>query len=236
MDDSELARTLASHASSGVLSTLSKAPAGFPFGSVAALAVDATGSPLLRLSDLAEHSHNLAADPRASVLITEAGEGDPLAFARVTLLGTVRVLDGAERDAAHEVYRAVHPNGVYADFHDFRTYRLDVRAVRYVGGFARMSWVSAADYAAAEPDPLFPYRARIVGHMNDDHGDSLVAFCRTLAALPGTTSARMLDVDRHGFAISSDASDEPVRIEFDEECRTPDAVRAAMVALVRRLP
>jgi putative heme iron utilization protein len=72
--------------------------------------------------------------------------------------------------------------------------------------------------------------------MNDDHADSLVAFCQTFADLPGTTRARMLDVDRRGFGISSDASDHPVRIDFDEECRTPDAVRAAMVALVRRLP
>ncbi|MCW0213695.1 MAG: DUF2470 domain-containing protein [Pseudonocardia sp.] len=233
MDDPELARSLAAHASSGVLSTLSTDPAGFPFGSVAALAVDGSGSPILRLSDLAEHSRNMAADPRTSVLITEAGEGDPLALARVTLLGTVSVLDGAEREAAHEVYRAVHPGGVYADFHDFRTYRLDVTAIRYVGGFARMSWVPAAEYAAAEPDPLVPYRADIIGHMNADHADSLVAFCRSYAGLPGTTAATMLDVDRRGFGVRSDAAEEPVRIDFAAECRTPDDVRAAMVALVR---
>ncbi|GAA1848638.1 DUF2470 domain-containing protein [Pseudonocardia ailaonensis] len=235
MDDAGHARSLAAHATAGTLSTLAVDPAGFPFGSVAALAVDVTGSPILRLSDLAEHSRNMAADPRASVLVTEPGEEDPLALARVTLLGRVEVLEGDAREAAHEAYRAVHPQGVYSDFHDFRTYRLAVEAVRYVGGFARMSWVSADSYAAAEPDPLYPFRSRIVGHMNADHASSLVDFCRTYANLPATTTATMLDVDRLGFEVRSDAAEEPVRIDFTAECRTSDEVRAAMVALVRAL-
>ena len=42
----------------------------------------------------------------------------------------------------------------YIDFGDFSFWRLEVRSVRYVGGYGRMSWVEAADYAAAEADPL----------------------------------------------------------------------------------
>jgi len=112
------------------------------------------GRPLLCLSDLAEHSRNLAADPRASLLAVATGDGDPLALARVTVVGSVAELTGAEREAALRTYRDVHPSAFYSAFADFRMYRLEVDSVRYVGGFGRMSWVSAADHAAAEPDPL----------------------------------------------------------------------------------
>ena len=40
------------------------------------------------------------------------------------------------------------------DYGDFRCMRLSVTDIRYVGGFGRMSWVDAAGYAEARPDPL----------------------------------------------------------------------------------
>jgi hypothetical protein len=44
-----------------------------------------------------------------------------------------------------------------------------------VGGFGRAGTVSAAQYAAAEPDPVSPFTPMIAGHMNADHKDTLVA-------------------------------------------------------------
>lgn len=64
------------------------------------------------------------------------------------------MLHGAEREAALALYAAGHPTAFYVRFDDYSAYRLQVEAIRYVGGFGRMSWVTAADYAAAEPDPL----------------------------------------------------------------------------------
>lgn len=236
--DAERSRTLVASGRTAALSTTALDPAGVPYGSLVAHAVDDAGRPLLCLSDLAEHSRNLAADPRASVMVTEPGPGDPLALGRVTLLGRTSVLDGEDRAAALQQYLAAHPNAFYAEFADFRLYRLDVEAVRYVGGFGRMSWVSAQDYAAAEPDPLRTHKAAIIDHMNDDHADALVAYCRVLAGRPETVSARMVDVDRYGFSVL--AADAPggdpkaVRFAFDGPTDTPQAVRAAMVELVRR--
>ena len=37
---------------------------------------------------------------------------------------------------------------------NFAFFRLEPTSMRYVGGFGRMSWVTADAYAAAEPDPL----------------------------------------------------------------------------------
>jgi len=249
--DAERARTLVVESRTATLSTVAVDSPGTPFGSLVSHASDERGRPLLCLSDLAEHSRNLATDRRASVMVTEAGDGDPLARGRVTLLGEVTVLDGDERAAALQRYRAVHPDAFYVEFSDFRVYRMEVGSARYVGGFGRMSWVDAGEYSRAEPDPLRPHRIGIIEHMNDDHADSLLAFCRVLAGRADTVSARMLDVDRYGFSVlastagdgagggggrgGEDGGGKAVRFGFDTPTDTPLAVRTAMIELVRRV-
>src|SRR5439155_21381583 len=61
--------------------------AGHPYVSLVASACEADASPLLLLSDLAQHTKNLAADPRVSLLFDGTDEyPDPLAGPRLTLL------------------------------------------------------------------------------------------------------------------------------------------------------
>ena len=234
--DAERSRTLITAVSTAALATIGEA--GFPFGSLVSHAVDPRGRPLLLLSDLAEHTRNLAGDRRASLMAVERGDGDPLALARVTVMGTVAELRGDERAAALPTYRAAQPGAFYAEFADFRLYRLAVESVRYVGGFGRMSWVTAEEYTAAEPDPLRPHAARIIEHMNDDHADALVMYCKVFADRPNTVQARMVGVDRYGFAVLAadrpDGDEVAVRLRFDSPVDTPDAVRKAMVELLRR--
>ena len=152
------------------------------------------------------------------------------------MLGTVVELRDDERSAALDAYRDRHPDAFYATFDDFRLYRLDVSSVRYVGGFGRMSWVSADDHATAEPDPLDPHAAGVVEHMNDDHPDALVAYCRVFGGRPTTGYAEMVGVDRYGFtmlAVDEGATDRvAVRIAFGRQVDTVGAVRAAMIELL----
>ena len=233
--DAERGRTLLAASRTGALATVAL-DGGFPFGSLVAYAVEGAGRPLLCLSDLAEHSRNLAADPRASLMVAANGDGDPLALARVTVLGSVVELRDDERTAALDAYRRLHPDAFYATFDDFRLYRLDVASVRYVGGFGRMSWVSADDHAAAEPDPLRRHAASVVEHMNDDHPDALVAYCRVFGGRPATGHAEMVGVDRYGFtmlAVDEGTTDRTaVRIPFGRQVDTVGAVRAAMIELL----
>ena len=233
--DAERGRTLLA-SRTGALATVA-VEGGFPFGSLVAYAVDDAGQPLLCLSDLAEHSRNLAADPRASLMASETGPGDPLALARVTVLGSVVELPDGAREAALRAYRERHPDAFYAAFDDFRLYRLEVSSVRYVGGFGRMSWVSADDHAAAEPDPLRPHAAGIVEHMNDDHAEALVLYCRAFGGRAATTEAEMVGVDRYGFTMLArdEGADDrtAVRIAFGRSVETAGAVRIAMIDLLR---
>src|SRR5258708_39219934 len=59
------------------------APEGSPYASLVLLALDLDASPLMLLSDLAEHSRNIARDSRVSLLIDgTAGPQGPLARSR----------------------------------------------------------------------------------------------------------------------------------------------------------
>jgi putative heme iron utilization protein len=221
----------------GALSTVAAEPAGYPFGSVVSFGLADDGDPLFFVSMMAEHTQNALRDPRASLLVTEpVPEGaDPLASGRVTLLGLLAPVDDDDRDVARTRYLDANPAAsYYIDFGDFTFLRLAVDHVRYVGGYGRMSWVDAGDYKRAEPDPLAEAAAGIIAHMNEDHADAQVLFCRHFAGLSDTTSASMSAVDRYGFDLVAVSAEHrtPVRLAFPDECLTGHQVRAAMVTMV----
>ncbi|HLI56769.1 MAG TPA: DUF2470 domain-containing protein [Actinomycetota bacterium] len=234
----ERARTLVAVQSRGALSTIGLSPAGTPFGSVITYGLDPEGQPWFFVSTMAEHTRNLAADPRASLLVVEptpAG-ADPLASGRVTLLGRVEsVTDPAERDAARAGYLAANPAAFYVDYGDFRCLRLALSDIRYVGGFGRMSWVDVADYRSAKADPLAPSAEQIIGHMNADHAGALVELCRAFAGRDGVAAAAMTAVDRYGFEVIATLGPErreALRIGFRSPQDSPDGVRSELIAML----
>jgi putative heme iron utilization protein len=234
----ERSRTLVASARRGTLCTLATDPSGYPYGSVASYGLDDSGNPLLFVSLMAEHTQNALHDPRASLLVAEPvpDGADPLASGRVTLLGDITQVSEEDRAIARDRYLDANPAAeYYIEFGDFEFYRLGVRSIRYVGGYGRMSWVDPADYARAEPDPLVDAAAGIVEHMNADHADAQVLFCRYFAGRDETTAASMSAVDRYGFEMIavSEAGRAAVRLAFPDECATGEEVRVAMVAMVR---
>jgi putative heme iron utilization protein len=236
----ERARTLVAGANRGVLSTVAVDPAGYPFGSVATYAIDDVGRPIVFVSTMAEHTRNAAADPRASLIVTEPfPEGsDPLAAGRVTLIGDLLEVTGGERPAVRDRYLAANPaSAYYIDFGDFSFWRLEVRSVRYVGGYGRMSWVEAGAYSTAEADPLAGEAAvAVLEHMNVDHGDSLVLMARVLGGREDASEAVMTAVDRYGFdvVVGGSGGRAALRLGFDTPVATAAAVRPAIIRLVER--
>src|SRR6202158_1100951 len=135
----------------GSLSTLSRKQPGFPFGSLMPYALDGQGRPIFLISTMAMHTQNLQADPRASLLVTQAdASGDPLGASRVTLMGNVLTIPKPEVPDARKLYLARYANSQYwVDFEDFSFYRMDAVDVYFVGGFGMMGWVSATEYNRA---------------------------------------------------------------------------------------
>jgi hypothetical protein len=232
----ERARTLLYLGRVGTLSTVSRKHPGWPFGSVMPYGLDAQGCPIFLISSMAVHTQNLRADPRASLLVTQPGwTGDPLAGARVTVMGQVTELPAADLQPTRAAYLARYENAAaWVDFDDFAFYRLEVTAVYYVGGFGAMDWVSAADYTAAQPDPLADVALGIIDHMNQDHADALRLYCWAYAGLE-VDEAVMTSVDRLGFRMRVRIGErvQGVRLAFTREVRSTQEARTVLVALVR---
>ncbi len=111
----------------GVLSTHSKAMPGFPFGSVVPYCLDAQGCPLILISRIAQHTHNLQQDAKCSLLVGERGAADVQAAGRLTLLAEARKLtdESAIEAAAARYYRYFPQSRDYHRAHDFDFWRLE---------------------------------------------------------------------------------------------------------------
>lgn len=232
----ERARTLVHRGRVGALATLARRLPGHPFASVMPYAVDEHGAPLFLVSTMAVHTQNLQADPRASLLVAEPDwPGDPLAAARVTLLGTVRPVPAQARDAVRALYLARHPHAAaWVDFDDFAFHRLDPTALYFVGGFAAMDWIDGPAYAAARPDPLADAASEILAHVNRDHADALLVLARVLGGVPAADAATMVAVDRLGFRLRIRAGGRlhGARIAFPGAVTSADAARHALIAML----
>jgi len=236
----EQARTLVHLARSGTLGTLSRRHPGHPFVSVMPYTADERGRPLILISGLAMHTQNLDTDPRASLLVVQAGHEDPLAMARVTLMGRAERLPAAARATAREAYLARHPNAVHwVDYGDFAFWRLDLTDVYFVGGFGAMDWLTVDGYAAARPDPLADAAPGIVEHMNADHAAALLAYLRARGSEPAggdpPDEATMVAVDRLGFKVRLRTGERVhgARIPFPREVTTAEQCRAAFIEMFR---
>jgi hypothetical protein len=232
----ERARTLAYLGRTGALATLSRRHPGHPFASVMPYALDDAGRPIFLISAMAMHTQNLEADARASLLVTQPDwTGDPLAAGRLTLLGQARRVPESDAVAARERYLTRHERARYwADFEDFGLWRLELVDLYFVGGFAAMDWVTAADYAAARPDPLADAAAGIVEHMNGDHADALVEYARHFAGEPAD-EATMVAVDRLGFKLRLRSGERlsSTRIAFPREVTTAAQSREVLIAMLK---
>jgi putative heme iron utilization protein len=232
----ERARTLMYLGRTGTLSTVSRKHPGWPFGSVMPYSLDSQGRPVFLISALAVHTQNLRTDPRTSLLVTQPGwTGDPLAGARVTVMGQVGELPATELESTKAAYLARYGNAAsWVSFDDFAFYRLEVTEVYYVGGFGAMGWVSASDYMTAEPDPLADVASGIIDHMNRDHADALRLYCQAYANL-NADEVVMTSVDRLGFRmrVRNGEHIQGVRLAFRREVRNAQEARTGLITMVQ---
>jgi hypothetical protein len=218
-----------------VLSTISKKRDGWPFGSVAPYALDSRGAPLILIASIAEHTKNLVADDRVSLLVHDGDRGgDVQAQGRVTVLGRARPLEAAEIRDAQGRYAARVPGSVdYFATHDFRFFRIEPAWVRFIGGFGEIHWLDAeAITLDPQTDPIRPIAAGVVEHMNLDHADALALICRAFGGC-SPERAELVGVDAYGLDIECHNPDRRVRAEFEQPA-TAATIRETVVGLVKQ--
>ncbi len=132
----------------GVLCTAHSRHGGWPFGSLAPFATTEQRDPVFLFSTIAEHTRNLLADARASLLVQDRQSLDqPLAGARATLMGSAEAPVGQARRDALACYLARFPAAAeWATAHDFAPFVLRVERVRWIRGFGSMGWVERLDW------------------------------------------------------------------------------------------
>lgn len=211
----------------GVLSTHSKSMPGYPFGSVVPYCLDDEGRPLILISRIAQHTHNLQLDGKCSLLVGERGAEDVQAVGRVTLMAEAeKITDGVRIEAAAQRYYRYFPESEsYHSAHDFDFWVLKPVRYRYIGGFGAIHWLD--DVALANPF-AGPAEIGMVEHMNDDHTKAIAHYVE-LAGLPATPPAVLVGIDSEGMHLRIGQS--LYWLAFAEPCNTPTQVRQALVQL-----
>jgi heme iron utilization protein len=131
--------------SHGALATLEPGT-GWPLASRVSLAVDANGSPLILISRLSAHYGALEADARCSLLVGEAGEGDPLRHPRITVVCLAQRIPPEQRAQAKTQFLKRHPGAeIYADFGDFDFWTLVPQRASLNAGFGKAYSLTAED-------------------------------------------------------------------------------------------
>lgn len=234
-DTAGLARSLIRACDHATLATTARPAtpeAGSAYAALVLTACDHDGSPLLLISDLAEHTRNLAADPRLSLLFDgTAGLEDRLTGPRVTVAGEAR---RSADDRLRARFLARHPGAaVYADFRDFALYRVTVARAHLVAGFGRIHWIAAGAllFDTAGSAALGAAEAGMIAHMNADHADAVDLYATALLGAEGG-GWRLTGVDPEGADLRRGGA--VLRLPFDAPVVDAGGARMALVALAKR--
>lgn len=226
-DPLTLGRQLLRKVRVGALGTLDPAT-GYPFVTLTSVATDLDGMPFILISRLSQHTQNLLADQRASLMLSQGGKGDPLAHPRLTL----QVM--AEPDQAPRLrhrFLARHPKAqIYVDFPDFAFFRLKPLSLHLNGGFAR-AFDGPAELilsTIADPAAFEALERSAIEHLNTDHAEALALYATVLLDLPpGKWRATGLDPDGLDLAMG----DLTARLPFPERFEDAGQLRVILKQL-----
>ncbi len=229
-DPRATAKKLMREARSGALATL-MAGSGDPYCSLVNVATAVDGTPLLLISRLAVHTKNVLADPRASLMLDERKEGDPLQGARVMLMGAVAK---TERPEARRRYLAYQPEAeMFAGFADFAFYELKLKAAHLVAGFGRIVDLKPTDLLTdlTGAEAMIEAEASAVEHMNADHAETCRLYATKLLGAPDG-AWRCVGCDPEGLDLQSERMG--LRLPFPQRIIEPGALRAVLKALAEQ--
>ena len=219
----------------GALGTIDR-NSGHPFASLVNAAADTDGSPLILISRLSTHTANLEQDGRASLLLAAIGRGDPLAYPRLTLLGTFAPIgrDEHEEPRVRRRFLARHPKSeLYAGFADFALWRMTIESAHLNAGFARAADLTAADVITdiSGARDLLDIEASAVAHMNEDHADAVALYATKLLGAPAGPW-RVIALDPDGLDLG--CADAVLRLDFPQRVTTAGQLREVLADLAKR--
>jgi heme iron utilization protein len=217
-------------ASLGTLMRPDAPDAGSPYASLVLVACDHDASPLLLISTLADHTKNLAADARVSLLFDgTAGLDEPLTGPRVSVQGSAAKTDDKRLQAR---FVARHPgSAMYAGFKDFAFWRVTVARAHLVAGFGKIHWIAADDIRGECVSALADAEPGIIEHMNSDHADAIQLYATKLLGQDGD-GWTMTGIDPEGADLRRGGR--VLRLPFAKPIATAEQARVELVRLVKQ--
>jgi heme iron utilization protein len=190
----------------GVLSTLSQTMPGYPYGAFVDYVTDHQGRPVMLISALAEHTHNINHTPRVSLTVHAPGtqtEGRP----RMNLMGEAKLLGPDDGHHIRDRYLRHFPEAEQYLSLDFAFYRIDPQRIRFIPGFAQATWVSPGDFLSMSAN-LADVETSLIEQINRNNGIAGVG------------------IDCDGFTLRRDG--QLHRIEFEAPGYDASAALAAL--------
>ncbi|MCL7996750.1 pyridoxamine 5'-phosphate oxidase family protein [Brucella sp. 21LCYQ03] len=228
----DLAKTLLRSSRYGALAAID-AKSGRALASRVAVATDIDGTPIILVSGLAAHTSALLANPLCSLLLGEAGKGDPLAHPRITILCEAAKIDRSspQYPQIRRRYLNHNPKGaLYVDLGDFNFFRLSVENASLNGGFGKAFNLShdnlisnpsaSATIGSGEQEALDTF--------NTQFNSDIITFTSKLKG--SAANWKLIGLDPDGFELAS--GDEILRLNFSSPC---DSIAQHSKALVMRL-
>ncbi|OAY41935.1 uncharacterized protein LOC110622297 isoform X1 [Manihot esculenta] len=228
-------RTVLYHSVRGMLSTFSQKLEGYPSGSVVDFACDVNGTPILAVSSLANHTKDLLANPKCSLLV--ARDLEDRTDLVITLHGDAVSVSEKDKSAIRTAYLAKHPNAFWVDFGDFQFIRIEPKVVRYVSGVATAllgsGEFSKEEYQAAKIDPIAQFSKPVASHMNRDHAEDTRLIVQYSTSIP-VDSAYILDIDSLGFNVKAvyQGNTYKLRIPFPRRAEERKDVKTLIVEML----
>lgn len=128
----------------GVLSTQSVSHSGYPFGSIVPYLISAEGIIAIYISELAEHTKNIAVNNKVSLTISDISQPDsPTSGARITCLADVT---RSQQQTLQHLYRQQFSDAeMILQLPGFQFYQLNLTAIRLIAGFGKIAWLPPSD-------------------------------------------------------------------------------------------
>lgn len=204
-----------------------------PSASLVSLATAMDGAPIFLISRLSSHFANLEADPRCSLLVGEPGIGDPLAYPRMTMIGSAECVL-ADEERAHVKARFLRRNpkaALYADFQDFAFWRFATTRASLNGGFGKAYALTSSDLATplAGLASLADIEDGAISHMNADHANAVDRYA--IKAGESNSGWRLSAIDPEGLDLT--CGDRVARLWFDVPLTSAQDLRPVLVALAK---
>lgn len=215
----------------GILCTNSVEMPGYPFGSVVPYCLNNEGMPVILISNIAQHTKNIKQDSKVSLFATEGTPDDMQTVGRVTFIGDAKILSEDRIDWINRYYEYFPQSRDYHKTHDFYFYTIELKRVRFIGGFGQIYWIEKEDFIT--PNPFsFEQEQHMVQHMNTDHMDAIRHYCDLHSILLNDDEkVVMAGIDSEGFHLR--INKRIYRIKFQQSVSNSQEVRAAMVAMAR---